>query len=69
MTGRSLACEMTLRIPRVFSMWWFYLVSSVLGYGLGSIPTGYLVGRYYGIDIREHGSKNMGATNVVRVLG
>ncbi len=50
-------------------MWWFYLVSSVLGYLLGSFPTGYLVGRAHGIDIREHGSKNMGATNVVRVLG
>ncbi len=50
-------------------MWWLYFVSSVLGYLLGSVPTGYLVGRYYGIDIREHGSKNMGATNVVRVLG
>ena len=50
-------------------MWRFYLVSSVLGYLLGSIPTGYLVGRFHGIDIREHGSKNTGATNVVRVLG
>ena len=50
-------------------MWWFYLVSSVLGYLLGSFPTGYLVGRAHGIDIREHGSKNIGATNVVRVLG
>ena len=50
-------------------MSWFYLVSSVLGYLLGSFPTGYLVGRFHGIDIREHGSRNMGATNVVRVLG
>ena len=48
---------------------WFYFVSAVFGYLLGSFPTGYLVGRYHGIDIREHGSKNMGATNVVRVLG
>ena len=50
-------------------MWRLYLASSVLGYLLGSFPTGYLVGRAYGIDIREHGSKNIGATNVVRVLG
>ena len=50
-------------------MWHPYLASSVLGYLLGSIPTGYLVGRRYGIDIREHGSGNIGATNVVRVLG
>ena len=47
----------------------FYAASSAFGYLLGSIPTGYLVGRRYGIDIREHGSGNIGATNVVRVLG
>jgi glycerol-3-phosphate acyltransferase PlsY len=40
-----------------------------LGYLLGSLPTGYLVGRHYGIDIRNHGSGNIGATNVARVLG
>ena len=50
-------------------MAWIYLVSVVVGYLLGSFPTGYLVGRRHGIDIREHGSRNMGATNVVRVLG
>ena len=36
---------------------------------LGSIPNGFLVARTKGIDIREHGSKNIGATNVLRVLG
>ncbi len=46
-----------------------YLLSALLGYLLGSCPTGYLVGRSRGIDIREHGSGNIGATNVVRVLG
>ncbi len=35
----------------------------------GSIPFGYLLGRARGIDIRQHGSKNVGATNVGRVLG
>ena len=50
-------------------MWWYYLASAVLGYLLGSFPTGYLIGLAHGIDIREHGSKNIGATNVVRVLG
>lgn len=40
------------------------------GYLLGSIPTGYIVARQVaGIDIREHGSGNTGATNVKRVVG
>ena len=40
------------------------------GYLAGSIPTSYLAARFgAGIDLREHGSKNLGATNVYRVLG
>ncbi len=43
---------------------------SILGYLVGSIPTAYWLGKkYHGIDIREHGSKNAGATNTFRVLG
>jgi glycerol-3-phosphate acyltransferase PlsY len=38
-------------------------------YLLGSIPFGYLVGQFAGIDIRTAGSGNVGATNVVRLLG
>lgn len=38
-------------------------------YLLGSIPFGLLVSKSQGLDIREHGSKNIGATNVWRVMG
>ena len=39
-------------------------------YLLGAIPTSYLTGRVFrGIDLREHGSRNLGATNLYRVLG
>lgn len=41
----------------------------LLGYLLGSIPTGYLLARSRGVDIRQHGSGNIGATNVFRILG
>ncbi|HRN77734.1 MAG TPA: glycerol-3-phosphate 1-O-acyltransferase PlsY [Candidatus Dependentiae bacterium] len=43
----------------------------ILGaYGIGSIPTGFLLARLLGIrDIRSHGSGNIGATNIARVLG
>lgn len=40
-----------------------------LGYLFGSFPTGYFVGRLTGVDIRAVGSGNIGATNVLRVLG
>ena len=46
-----------------------YLIIAFGGYLLGSIPTGYLVAKARGIDIRTVGSKNMGATNVFRTLG
>lgn len=46
------------------------IVAVILSYFLGSIPTAYLFGKWYkGIDIREHGSGNVGATNTFRVLG
>jgi len=46
-----------------------YIAVAVAGYFLGSIPTGYLVAKSRGVDIRTVGSKNMGATNVFRILG
>ncbi|MCA1062739.1 glycerol-3-phosphate 1-O-acyltransferase PlsY (plasmid) [Cytobacillus spongiae] len=42
----------------------------VLSYLLGSIPSGLLIGKtFYGKDIREHGSGNLGGTNTFRTLG
>ena len=42
----------------------------VLAYLIGSIPTAVWVSKWvYGIDIREHGSGNAGATNTFRILG
>ena len=38
-------------------------------YLLGGIPTGYIIGRFKGIDIRQHGSGNPGTANVYRTLG
>ncbi|MEO5753900.1 MAG: glycerol-3-phosphate 1-O-acyltransferase PlsY [Chthoniobacterales bacterium] len=49
--------------------WLIYLAATAIGYLLGSCPNGYLVSRAKGIDIRKHGSGNIGATNVLRVLG
>jgi acyl phosphate:glycerol-3-phosphate acyltransferase len=46
-----------------------YALSGLLGYLLGSIPTGFLVGKARGVDIRSSGSGNIGATNAFRVLG
>jgi glycerol-3-phosphate acyltransferase PlsY len=46
-----------------------YIVTALVAYLLGSIPTGYLVARSRGVDIRTVGSGNIGATNVFRILG
>lgn len=46
-----------------------YALIAVAAYLLGSIPTGFLVARAKGIDIRKAGSGNIGATNALRVLG
>lgn len=45
------------------------LMALVIGYFLGCFPTGYIVGKKHGIDIRKHGSGNTGATNTLRTLG
>ena len=50
--------------------WIASVVGLAIAYLFGSMPTGYLAGRLLkGIDIRQHGSKSTGATNVLRTLG
>src|SRR3954467_7799954 len=52
------------------AFWVTSAVGVVIAYLLGSTPTGYLAGKLLkGIDIREHGSRSTGATNVLRMLG
>ena len=47
-----------------------YVVFVVVAYLLGSIPSAVWIGkRFYGVDVRQHGSCNAGATNTLRVLG
>jgi acyl phosphate:glycerol-3-phosphate acyltransferase len=46
-----------------------YIITALIAYLLGSIPTGYVAGKMRGIDIRTVGSGNIGATNVFRSLG
>ena len=53
-----------------FQTWEILIFSSVLSYFIGAIPNGFIIGkRLYKVDITEHGSGNIGATNVQRVLG
>ncbi len=48
----------------------FVIIGCLLAYLLGSIPFSVWIGKtFYGIDVREHGSGNAGATNTLRVLG
>lgn len=46
------------------------ILSVITAYLVGSIPVAYIFGKVFrGIDIREHGSGNVGATNIARVMG
>jgi acyl phosphate:glycerol-3-phosphate acyltransferase len=45
------------------------IVLLVASYLIGAIPFGLVVGKFAGVDVRQHGSKNIGATNVNRTLG
>ena len=45
------------------------LACCLIGYLFGSFPAGYFAGRIAGVDVRREGSGNIGATNVLRILG
>src|SRR2546423_13443584 len=45
------------------------ILGVLIAYLVGSIPSAYIAGKLRGVDLRQHGSGNLGATNVVRVLG
>jgi glycerol-3-phosphate acyltransferase PlsY len=50
-------------------VWSLAILCCTLGYLFGSFPAGYFAGRLAGVDVRKEGSGNIGATNVLRVLG
>jgi len=45
------------------------ILAFAIAYVAGSIPSAYIAGKARGVDLRKHGSGNLGATNVIRVLG
>jgi len=46
-----------------------FFVTTFIGYMFGAIPTGYLAGRAWGVDVRKYGSGRTGGTNVLRTVG
>jgi len=50
-------------------MWLTVVLAAVVGYLLGAIPFGYLVGKAWGVDVRRYGSGRTGGTNVWRATG
>ncbi len=57
----------SIRSAILFAMLWVLLI--LCGYVLGSVPTGILVGRARGVDVRQVGSGNIGTANVLRAAG
>ena len=52
-----------------YSLSFGYFLIAVIGYLLGSFPSGLIISRMRGVNIQKHGSGNIGATNVLRVVG
>ena len=50
-------------------MTFFLILAGIIGYLLGSANSSLIVGKFYGIDVRQHGSGNAGATNTLRTMG
>ncbi|MFZ4775355.1 MAG: glycerol-3-phosphate 1-O-acyltransferase PlsY [Terrimicrobiaceae bacterium] len=46
-----------------------YSITAVVAYLIGSFPSGYIAGKLCGVDLRQAGSGNIGATNALRILG
>jgi len=46
-----------------------FLIALLIGYLLGSANTSIIVGKFYGVDVRKHGSGNAGLTNTLRTIG
>jgi len=50
--------------------YWYLVITLIAAYLTGSVPTAVWAGRlFHGVDVRQHGSGNAGATNTIRVLG
>jgi glycerol-3-phosphate acyltransferase PlsY len=58
-----------VNLPPVILPFAAAFMSFMFGFIPGAIPFGFLVGRTRGIDLRQHGSGNIGFTNVIRVMG
>ena len=66
----SIFAEHNLKLNAMILTYYTVFSMIIIAYLLGSIPSAVWIGKkYYGIDIREHGSKNAGTTNMLRVLG